>query len=273
VTSSVARSQTVVVKVGGNVLVDPEAGKALAADIRDVQARGHRVIVVHGGGPQVTDMLARLGIESEFRGGFRVTTDETIDIVRMVLTGKAQRSLVNMLNESGAAIAVGLSGEDARLFTTKRRTVEVDGVATDIGLVGDIVDVNVAFLATLLDHGHVPVVSSIGPDVDGQVLNVNADTAAAAIAGAVAADHYITLTDVTGVFADYPHNNELITEMTADDAVAMLPGLSTGMIPKMEACVQAVKNGAKSAHVVDGRVPQILQSVLANEDRGTRIVS
>ena len=190
--------KTIVVKYGGNAMVDDKLKQAFADDIVFLRYAGVRVVVVHGGGPQISDMLGRLGIDSEFRGGLRVTTPEAMDVVGMVLVGKVGRELVGLLNAHGP-FAVGMSGEDAGLFTAERRTALVDGESVDIGLVGDVVDVRPEAVIDLIDAGRIPVVSTIAPDEDGQAHNVNADTAAAALAVALGAEKLVVLTDVAGL--------------------------------------------------------------------------
>jgi acetylglutamate kinase len=264
----------VVVKYGGNAMIDEELGAAFAADVVALRRAGLRPVVVHGGGPQISSMLDRLGIVSEFRGGLRVTTPEAMDVVRMVLMGQVNRTLVGQLNVHGP-LAVGLSGEDAGLFSARRRGVFVDGTEVDIGLVGDVVSVDPAAIHGLLDGGRIPVVSTIAPDVDGvdgEVLNVNADTAAAALAIALGAEKLVVLTDVAGLYADWPDPSSLIPELSADDLELMLPMLQEGMIPKMEACLRAVRGGVPRAHVIDGRVPHaLLLEVLTDSGIGTMV--
>jgi acetylglutamate kinase len=231
--------------------------------------------VVHGGGPQITEMLGRLGIESEFRGGLRVTTAETIDVVRMVLTGQVGRELVGLLNQHGPR-AVGLSGEDAGLLKARRRTVGADGEPVDLGLVGDVVDVDPSALLDLLHAGRIPVVSTIAPDVDDDgtvVLNVNADTAAAALAVALGATKLVVLTDVEGLYADWPERSSLLSDVTASRLQELLPRLQAGMVPKMEACLMAVRQGVPRAHVIDGRLPHaLLLEVFTSDGIGTMVV-
>lgn len=265
--------KTVVIKFGGNAMVNKDLEKAFAEDIRFFRYAGLKPVVVHGGGPQISSMLSRLGITSEFRGGFRVTTPETMDVVRMVLTGQVQRALVNELNVH-EALAVGISGEDAGLFGARRRKAEVDGKAVDVGLVGDVVRVNASIVRGLLDSGRIPVVSTIAPDVEtqGDVLNVNADTAAAALAVALKAEKLVILTDVEGLYANWPDRSSLVSRMKADELAKLLPSLETGMVPKMEACLRAVDGGVGSAHVVDGRVPHsLLLEIFTTEGVGTMI--
>lgn len=262
----------VVVKYGGHAMVDDALKKAFAEDVTFLRLAGLRPVVVHGGGPQITSMLDRLGVASEFRGGLRVTTPEVMDVVRMVLTGSVSRELVGLLNTFGPH-AVGLSGEDAGLFTARRRPALVDGEEVDVGLVGDVVAVDPTAVLDLLDAGRIPVVSTVAPEQDGAgVLNVNADTAAAALAIALGARKLVVLTDVEGLYARWPDRDSLISKMTADELEAMVPSLVTGMVPKMEACLRAVRGGVERAHVVDGRVPHsLLLEVLTNAGVGTMV--
>lgn len=263
----------VVVKYGGHVMADAELKRAFAQDVVFLRSAGVKPVVVHGGGPQISAMLERLGIGSEFRGGLRVTTHEAVDVVRMVLVGQVGRELVGLVNAAGGR-AVGLSGEDAGLFRARRRGAVVDGVEVDVGLVGDVVEVDPAAVVDLIEAGRVPVVSTVAPDVDGQVLNVNADTAAAALAVALGAQKLVVLTDVEGLYADWPTSDEVISELAADDLEIMLPTLSAGMAPKMEACLRAVRGGVPSAHVLDGRVRHaLLLEVFTDEGIGTMVTS
>ena len=225
----------VVVKYGGNAMIDDRLKAAFAADMVFLRTCGMKPVVVHGGGPQITAMLSRLGLQGEFRGGFRVTTPEVMEVVRMVLTGQVGRDLVGLLNQNGA-VAVGLSGEDAGLFGGRRRSALVDGEPVDIGLVGDVETVNPTAVLDILDAGRIPVVSTIAPDldVDGQVLNVNADTAASALAVALRAQKLVVLTDVEGIYADWPDRDSLLSHLSASGARELLETVATGMIPKLE---------------------------------------
>jgi acetylglutamate kinase len=264
--------KTLVVKYGGNAMTDETLREAFASDIVFLRLCGVRVVVVHGGGPQISDMLGRLGIDSEFRGGLRVTTPEAMDVVRMVLVGKVGRELVGLLNAHGP-YAVGLSGEDAGLFTAERRTALVDGEAVDIGLVGDVVDVRPEAVRDLIDAGRIPVVSTVAPDEDGQVHNVNADTAAAALATALGAEKLVVLTDVAGLYRDWPASDEIVAEIDTDELSGLLPSLASGMVPKMEACLRAVKSGVSRATVIDGRVPHsLLLEIFTDAGIGTQVV-
>jgi acetylglutamate kinase len=263
---------TAVVKYGGNAMTDPQLRRAFAADMVFLRYAGIRPVVVHGGGPQISAMLHRLGIASEFRGGLRVTTPEAMDVVRMVLVGQVGRELVGLINEHGP-FAVGLSGEDARLFTAVRRSAFVDGEPVDVGQVGDVDEVHVAAVTDLIAAGRIPVISTVAPDVDGVLHNLNADTAAAALAIALGARKLVVLTDVPGLYADWPDTTSLISQITADELDKMLPDLSSGMVPKMEACLRAVRAGVPAAHVVDGRVAHsILLEVFTSEGFGTMVI-
>ena len=267
--------QIIVVKYGGNAMVSPELQRAFAEDMVYLRYAGIRPVVVHGGGPQISAMLARLGIESEFRGGYRVTTPETMDVVRMVLTGQVGRELVSAINQHGP-LAAGISGEDAGLFTGRRRGAVVDGEEVDLGLVGDVMAVDPAAVLAQLDAGRIPVVSSIAPDVDGsgQSLNVNADSAAASLAVALGAAKLVVLTDVAGLYRDWPDRESLVSVITADELRALLPSLESGMIPKMSACLEAVDGGVPKAAIIDGREPHsILLEVFTRSGIGTEVVS
>jgi acetylglutamate kinase len=264
--------RTVVVKYGGNAMTRPELQAAFAEDVVFLRYCGVKVIVVHGGGPQITSHLDRLGLSSEFRGGFRVTTPETMQVVRMVLVGQVNSDVVNLVNDHGP-FAVGLSGEDAQLFTAERRDALVDGEAVDIGFVGDVVDVQPAIVHALLDEGKVPVIATVARGLDGALYNVNADTAAAALAVAVGAEKLIVLTDVEGLFADWPNSDDVISSITDEDLEKLMPTLSSGMVPKMEACLRAVQGGVPRAHVLDGRVPHaILLELFTDEGVGTMVL-
>ncbi|MFI8564942.1 acetylglutamate kinase [Rhodococcus sp. NPDC078407] len=263
--------KTVVVKYGGNAMVDDDLKRAFAADMVFLRTVGIHPVVVHGGGPQISAMLTRLGMTGEFRGGFRVTTPEVMDVVRMVLFGQVGRELVGLINSHGP-YAVGISGEDAHLFTATRRTVLVDGDATDIGLVGDVTSVDPTAIFDLIAAGRIPVVSTIAPDRDGVVHNINADTAAAALASAIGAEKMVVLTDVEGLYTAWPDRSSLTSEIDASALEALLPSLDAGMVPKMEACLRAVRAGVPSAHVIDGRVEHsVLVELFTGEGIGTMV--
>lgn len=264
--------RTVVIKYGGNAMVDEVLKAAFATDIVFLRTVGVKPVVVHGGGPQISSMLGRLGIASEFRGGLRVTTPEAMDVVRMVLMGQVNRELVGLLNAHGP-LAIGLSGEDAGLFTAERKGVEVDGEQVDLGLVGEVTEVRPEAVLDLINAGRIPVVATVAPDEDGQVHNINADTAAGALAAALGAERLIVLTDVEGLYRDWPNSTEVVRQIAVDDLAAMLPTLASGMIPKMEACVEAVRAGVPKATVIDGRVPHaLLLEIFTDEGIGTMVL-
>ncbi|WP_067864092.1 acetylglutamate kinase [Nocardia shimofusensis] len=265
------RDKIVVVKYGGNAMVDEDLKRAFAADMAFLRTVGVHPVVVHGGGPQISAMLKKLGLQGEFRGGFRVTTPEVMDVVRMVLFGQVGRELVGLINAHGP-YAVGISGEDARLFTATRRTVLVEGEPTDIGLVGDVTEVNPAAVLDLIDAGRIPVVSTIAPDADGVVHNINADTAAAALAEGIGAEKLVVLTDVEGLYTNWPDRSSLTSSIEAAALANLLPSLDEGMVPKMEACLRAVRGGVPSAHVIDGRVAHsVLLELFTGEGIGTMV--
>jgi len=262
----------IVVKFGGNAMSDDALMEAFAQDLVFLRYAGINLVIVHGGGPQITAALDKLGVESVFTGGLRVTTPETMDVVRMVLVGQVQRDIVGRLNRHGP-FAVGLSGEDANLFTARRRTAVVDGEHVDIGLVGEVTEVTPGVVQGLLADGRIPVVSSVAHGADGHVYNVNADTAAAALAVALRAEKLVVLTDVEGLYADWPASDEVISALTADALAELIPTLSSGMVPKMEACLDAVRGGVPAAHVLDGRVPHsVLLEIFTDEGIGTMVV-
>ncbi|MCA0296857.1 MAG: acetylglutamate kinase [Actinobacteria bacterium] len=265
--------KTIVVKYGGNAMVDDDLKRAFAQDIVFLRTVGVKPVVVHGGGPQISTMLKRLGIASEFRGGLRVTTPEAMDVVRMVLMGQVNRELVGLLNAHGP-LAVGLSGEDAGLLIAERKGLELDGEEIDLGLVGEVSEVNPGAVLDLINAGRIPVVATVAPDEDGQVHNVNADTAAGALAAALGAERLVVLTDVPGLYADWPASTEVIRQIDADALAAMLPTLASGMIPKMEACLGAVRAGVPRATVIDGRVPHsLLLEIFTDEGIGTMVTT
>jgi acetylglutamate kinase len=264
--------QIVVVKYGGNAMIDEDLKQAFAQDMMFLRLAGIHPVVVHGGGPQITAMLDRLGLQAEFRGGLRVTTPETIDVVRMVLVGQVGRELVGLINQHGP-YAVGLSGEDAGLFRAERRTALVGGEPVDIGLVGDVVEVNPDAVLDIVEAGRIPVVAGVAPDENGTVYNINADSAAAALASALGAAKLVVLTDVEGLYANYPDPESVISALTADELEPLLPELESGMAPKMEACLRAVRGGVGRAHVIDGRVPHsVLLEVFTSEGVGTMVI-
>jgi acetylglutamate kinase len=263
--------KTVVIKYGGNAMIDERLKRAFAQDVVFMKRCGVHPVVVHGGGPQISRMLERLGIPSEFRGGLRVTTPEAMEVVRMVLVGQVGRELVGMIN-SHSTLAIGLSGEDGGLFTAVRRGTVVDGQEVDLGLVGDVISVRTEAVEGLISSGSVPVVATIAPDVNGIVHNVNADTAAAALAVALKAERLVILTDVEGLYRDWPSDTEIINELSAGQLRKLMPRLESGMLPKMEACLRAVEGGLTRATVTDGRVPHaLLLEIFTNAGIGTMV--
>ncbi|MFI6599796.1 acetylglutamate kinase [Nonomuraea sp. NPDC050536] len=262
---------TVVIKYGGNAMTDEALKEGFAEDVVFLRYAGLRPVVVHGGGPQISEHLDRLGIESTFTAGLRVTTPEAMQVVRMVLVGQVNREVVGLVNRHGP-FAVGMSGEDAHLFTAERKHAVLDGVKVDIGQVGEIVKVDPGTIEALLDNGRIPVVSSVARGEDGQIYNVNADTAAAALAVALKAQKLIVLTDVEGLYANWPEDTDVIDKLGSEELRAMLPTLSSGMVPKMEACLTAVDGGVPHAHVLDGRVPHaLLLEIFTNQGIGTMV--
>jgi acetylglutamate kinase len=255
------RGCTIVVKLGGNAMVDADLAASFADDIVLLRAVGIHPVVVHGGGPQISALMSRLGKEPEFRGGLRVTDAETVDIARMVLVGKINRDLVSSINVHGP-IAVGLSGEDAGLISAGARH-------PDLGFVGDVHSINPAIVQRLIAEDLVPVVSTIGSDATGQAYNINADTVAGAIAASLGAEKVVYLTDVEGLLRDVDDTSSLITRIGSATLQAMIDAgdLTGGMIPKITACVQAVCEGVASAHLLDGRLPHVVLLELFS-DRG-----
>jgi acetylglutamate kinase len=264
--------KVVVIKYGGNAMVSPELAKAFAEDIVFLRYAGLFPVIVHGGGPQITEHLDRLGIQSEFRGGLRVTTPEAMQVVRMVLVGQVNGDVVNLINNHGP-FAVGLSGEDGGLFTAERRPAIVDGEPVDIGQVGDVVEVDASSVTALLDTGRIPVIATVARGRDGLSYNVNADTAASALAAALHAEKLVVLTDVAGLYANWPDTAEVIPEIRATALAQLLPTLSSGMVPKMEACLRAVQAGVPRATVLDGReLHAVLLEIFTSEGIGTMVL-
>ncbi|MEV6565716.1 acetylglutamate kinase [Streptomyces kronopolitis] len=275
--------KTVVIKFGGNAMIDEELKRAFAQDVVFLRHAGLRPVVVHGGGPQISAQLDLLGLESEFKGGLRVTTPEAMNVVRMVLAGQVQRELVGLLNEHGP-LAVGMTGEDAHLMAATKHYADIDGERVDIGRVGEITAVDPGAVHALLDDGRIPVISSIARSSDEEdaasatsgasgIFNVNADTAAAALAAALGAETLMVLTDVEGLYEDWPNSDEVISRLTATELEKLLPDLASGMVPKMRGCLHAVRNGVHTARVIDGRVQHsILLEIFTDEGIGTMVV-
>ncbi|CAB4956322.1 unannotated protein [freshwater metagenome] len=256
--------KTVVVKFGGNAMVDPELQKAFAEDMAYLRWIGIKPVVVHGGGPQISARLAELGIESEFKDGLRVTTPQIIDVVRDVLRNQISTELAELIEATGAGASI-MSGEDANLFRAE--------VIGDAGLVGEVTQVNPRIVFDALDAGKIPVISTVAPDANGQLLNVNADLAASALAVALGAEKLLVLTDVPGLYSDWPNRDSLVSEITAAELDELLPRLESGMIPKMQACLHAVRGGVPQAHVIDGRTPHsILLEIFTRTGFGTMVL-
>ena len=268
------RDAVMVIKFGGNAMVNDELLRAFAEDVVYLRLAGIRPVVVHGGGPQISDMLRRLDIQSEFRGGYRVTTPEAMDVVRMVLTGKVNPELVEQINAHGP-FAAGTTGEDAGLFIGRRRDpIEVDGEPVDLGQVGDVIGVRTEPVLALLEAGLIPVIAGIAPDKDrpGESLNINADAAAGALATALGAEKLVILTDVAGLYSNWPDRDSLVSSISADELEALLPGLESGMIPKMRACLDAVRGGVQKAAIIDGREPHsVLLEIFTARGIGTEV--
>ena len=229
-------------------MVDSQALTNFAANVLDLHSRGLNPVVVHGGGPQISKALELAGIVSQFKGGYRVTTAEAVQVVRDVLVNEVNREIVDLLNREQKC-AVGLAGDTNNLLVAEHRTVLVDGVPTDIGLVGEVVEVDTAAITKVLNDQLIPVISTAARDLDGKLFNVNADTATAAIAVALKADEMIMLTDVPGVYRNWPDRDSLIESLTDTELESMLPTLQAGMVPKMEACLNALKGGVASVKV------------------------
>jgi acetylglutamate kinase len=264
--------KTIVVKYGGNAMTDDALKQAFAEDIVFLRYAGFHPVVVHGGGPQISTMLDRLQIESEFRGGLRVTTPEAMDVVRMVLVGQVGRELVGLINSHGP-LAVGLSGEDAGLFTAEPTSTVVDGEEVDLGLVGEVAKVRPEAVRDLVEAGRIPVISSVAPDELGRVHNVNADTAAAALAVALGAEKLLVLTDVEGLYRDWPDSDDVIGHISPEGLEELMPTLASGMVPKMKACLNAVRGGVSRATVVDGREPHaVLLEIFTDDGIGTQVL-
>ncbi|GAB2519920.1 acetylglutamate kinase [Microbacterium petrolearium] len=267
------RDEVVVVKYGGNAMISEELQDAFAEDIAYLRYVGIKPVVVHGGGPQISSMLDRLAIPSEFKGGYRVTSTEAISVVRMVLTGQINPQLVAKINSHGP-FAVGLSGEDAALFGGRRRGVVIDGVEQSLGRVGDVVQVDPTPVVDHLKADRIPVVAGVAPDLDnpGQTLNINADAAASALARALGAKKLVILTDVPGLYADWPNRDSLVSHLRAAELRELMPKLESGMIPKMQACLDAVEGGVQKASIIDGRVAHsVLVELFTSEGIGTEV--
>ena len=261
-----------VVKFGGNAMTDANLQRAFAQDMLYLRWVGIKPVVVHGGGPQISARLNELGIQSEFKGGLRVTTKETIDVVRDVLRNQISAELAQMITDAGGDPVV-LSGEDAFLFRAEKTYLDSEDSPVDIGFVGEVSSVNPRAVLDALSQGKIPVISTVAPGTDGELYNVNADLAAAATAVALGADKLMVLTDVAGLYSDWPNQDSLVSEISTDELEELLPSLESGMIPKMQACLQAVHGGVPRAHVIDGRTPHsILLEIFTVSGVGTLVV-
>ena len=254
-----------VLKFGGNAMVDEQLQKAFAEDVAFLNLVGIKAVVVHGGGPQITSRLADLGLKSEFVDGLRVTSSEAISVIRDVLMNEISTPLANMIASSGAKAAV-FNGETEGLF-------KASITRADLGLVGEVVEVNASVITKSLEANLIPVISTVAPDASGQLVNVNADLAASSLAAALGAEKLVVLTDVPGLYSDWPNRDSLVSELTASELEEMLPDLESGMIPKMQACLNAVRAGVSKAHIIDGRVPHsVLLEVFTPSGIGTLVL-
>ena len=262
-------SHPLVIKYGGNAMVDVDLKNAFASDVAEMFKSGNSIAVVHGGGPNINEMLKKFNVEGEFRGGFRVTSESAMKVVRLTLAGEVRTELVNLFNQHDLR-SIGLSGEDGVLFRAKHRLVNIDGILTDIGYVGDACDVDVSLIQYLLDAQYLPIISSYAADYQGTSHNINADTAAGAIAGAIKARELMMLTDVPGIYRNWPDRDSLITRMSLIEAQQLLPKLASGMVPKVEAAINALNLGVNQVRIVDGREQNIVYRSIEN-DLGTVI--
>ena len=265
--------EIIVIKFGGNAMIDDDLKRAFAEDMVYLRYAGVKPVVVHGGGPQITAELTRRGIPSEFKGGYRVTTEESIGVIRQVLAEQVGGELVGLINEHGH-LAHGISGDEYGLFTGVRREAVVDGDPVDLGLVGEVTSVDAAAVLLELAAGRIPVISTVATEEGtGGILNVNADSAAAALAVALGAAKLVILTDVAGLYSDWPNRDSLVSDITTTELEKLLPSLESGMIPKMTACLDAVTGGVPKAAIIDGRLTHsILLEVFTTHGIGTEVV-
>ena len=263
----------VVVKFGGNAMVDEELQIAFAQDMAYLRFVGIKPVVVHGGGPQITARLAELGIQSEFRHGYRYTDEQTIGVVKDVLRNLVSKHLAELIEDSGAQTVV-LSGEDDNLFRAEKVTASTPDGEVDLGLVGEVRTVNPRSVLQAIDAGKIPVISTVAPTVLGELLNVNADLAAASLAVALGAEKLMVLTDVPGLYANWPNLDSLISEISVAELRLLIPSLEAGMIPKMQSCLEAVEGGVPKAHIIDGRQPHsILLEIFTESGVGTQVTN
>lgn len=257
-------NKIIVVKYGGNAMINEDLKKAVMGDIVLLSLIGVKVVLVHGGGPEISEMLNKIGKKSEFVNGLRVTDAETADIVQMVLAGKVNKSLVNLLQNTGGK-AIGLSGADGHMIEAAQKNPE-------LGFVGEITDINVDIINDVLEKGYIPVISTVGCDKEGNVYNINADTAAAGIAGKLKAESLISMTDISGILRDKDDPSSLISQIVASEAPTLVRDgvISGGMIPKVECCIEAIRQGVNKVFIIDGRIPHsILIETLTDEGIGT----
>lgn len=260
-------NKIIVVKYGGNAMINDELKDAVMGDIVLLSLIGIKVVLVHGGGPEITQMLKQVGKETQFVNGLRVTDKETVDIVQMVLAGKVNKNLVNLLHHKGGK-AIGLCGIDGHM-------IEAEMLNPELGYVGEITKVNVEPVTDVLEKGYIPVISTVGCDKEGNVYNINADTAAAKIAGILGAESLISMTDIEGILRDKDDPSTLISKIYANEAPALVEEgvISGGMIPKVECCIDAINSGVRKVFIIDGRIPHsILIETLTNEGIGTMFV-
>lgn len=270
--------KTVVIKYGGNAMINSELKNSVIQDITLLKYVGMKPIVVHGGGPEITSVLNKLGKKTEFISGLRVTDEETVSIAEMVLVGKINTEIVNLLNRHGSK-AVGLSGKDANLIGAKKHFAEVheNGKVTmvDIGFVGEVEQINTDILNTLIDSGYIPVIAPIGVGKNGESYNINADYVAGEVAGALGAEKLIMLTDVEGIYRDYQDKNSFLSSLSLGEAQKMIEEgcIAGGMIPKVETCIKALQGGTGKTHIIDGRQPHsILLEIFTSQGIGTQVV-
>jgi acetylglutamate kinase len=264
--------KVVVIKFGGNAMVDEQLTKAFAEDMAYLRFVGIKPVVVHGGGPQITARLAELGIETEFRSGLRVTSPEVMAVVKDVLRNQISAQLATLVENAGAKTVV-LSGEDSNLFRAEQTKTDQAGNALDVGLVGEVTQVNPRIVLEALAAGVVPIISTVAPGADGSLLNVNADLAAASLAVALGAEKLLLLTDVAGLYSNWPNKDSLISEIRVAELTELLPQLESGMIPKMQACLNALAGGVPRAHIIDGRAPHsILLEIFTSSGVGTLVL-
>lgn len=257
-------NKIIVVKYGGNAMINEDLKQAVMGDIVLLSLIGVKVVLVHGGGPEISDMLKKVGKKSEFVNGLRVTDAETADIVQMVLAGKVNKSLVNLLQNTGGK-AIGLSGADGHM-------IEATQLNPELGFVGEISNINVDIINDVLEKGYIPVISTVGCDKEGNVYNINADTAASGIAGKLKAESLISMTDISGLLRDKDDPASLIPYVVASEAPKLVRDgiISGGMIPKVECCIEAIRQGVKKVFIIDGRIPHsILIETLTDEGIGT----